>query len=92
MLMVMVVVITVAVALDRVSRVRVPVSNLDTVAVTTAVLSNTNPGGTFRTIVPVPISRLAPSLSTGPIRAVYAPLAVSAEMEAEASVETVAAA
>jgi hypothetical protein len=53
----MVVVVTVAVALDRVSSVRVPVSNLDTVAVTTAVLSNTNPAGTFRMIVPgAPIS------------------------------------
>jgi len=91
--MVMVEVVTVAVELLSVSRVLLPVSSRETVTVTVEDESNSNPLGALKTIVPVPISRLAPSSSTGPVSVVYAPvppeaLVVSAEMLALAKVLT----
>jgi hypothetical protein len=92
MVIVIVVAVTVAFGLCRITNVSVPAKR-DTVTVTAEVVSKTNPDGAFKVIVPVvAISLLAPSSMTGPVNVVYAPPAVSAEMEAEASVVTVPAA
>jgi len=45
-----------------------------------AVVLNTKPAGATKIIVPVPISAVAPSVIAGPVRAVYDPPVVSAEI------------
>jgi hypothetical protein len=61
---------------------------LDTVACTVAVGSNTKPAGAFKTIVPVLMSKPAPSSTAGPVKVVKVVPLVSAERLALAAVET----
>ena len=44
-------------------------------------VSNINPDGAFKIIVPAPISAVTPSAITGPVKEVNAPPAVSAEID-----------
>lgn len=65
----------------------VPATSL-LVAVTLLPVLKLNPDGAFNIIVPVLISAVTPSVITGPVRAVYVPPVVSADM-AEPPVATV---
>jgi len=77
---------------DNVKRLPVPASSRETATVTEpAVVSNSNPAGAVRIMVPALISLFAPSSSTGPVKAIQVPPVVSAEMlEPPVAVVTVA--
>jgi len=63
-----------------------------TVAVTElAAVENSKPAGAFRMMVPVPMSPTAPSVRTGPVRVVKAPVPLVAFVSAEMALPPVAA-
>ena len=63
----------------------------ETVTVTElAVVSNWKPAGAFRIMVPVDIPGSSDSLSTGPVRVVYAPVPPVAAVSAEIALPPVA--
>ena len=76
-----VIVLAAGVAVEEVRVRAVPApAILVTVAVTVEAVSNTNPEGAFKMIVPVPISLPVLSSSTGPVNVVQVAPVLSAEM------------